>query len=112
MPPNAATSIANDTAGETLFGRTVHSEPTGPNTPLAKDAARQQLYPGPGDNAFIDRPSNCVAQTVAAAAGRHLPARRRQPRPRGRAPTPARPRPPGSSTIADNAIVATDAGRR
>ena len=64
VPPTAATSIANDTAGETLFGRAVHFEPTGPNTPLARNSLGQELYPGPGYNAFVDRPANCVAQTV------------------------------------------------
>jgi hypothetical protein len=53
--PTAATSIANDTAGENLFGHNVNFEPTGPNTPLATDASGNQLYPGPGDNAFVDR---------------------------------------------------------
>lgn len=51
-------------SGENLFGHNVHYEPTGPNTPLAKSASGQELYPGPGDNAFVDRPANCVAQTV------------------------------------------------
>ncbi len=64
VSPNAAASIAADSAGETLFGATVTLEPTGPNTPLATDASGNELYPGPGDNAFIDRPSSCVAQTV------------------------------------------------
>jgi len=63
-PATAATSVASDSAGETLFGHTVHFEPTGPNTPLLKDAQGNELYPGPGDNAFLDRPANCVAQTV------------------------------------------------
>ena len=62
--PNASASLASDAAGETLFGKTVHSEPTGPNTPLLSDARGDALYPGPGDNSFIDRPANCVAQTV------------------------------------------------
>ncbi len=66
VSPNAATSIASDTAGETLFGHSVHFEPTGPNTPLARDASGNELYPGPGDNAFVDRPTTCVAQTVPA----------------------------------------------
>ena len=64
VAPNARTSIANDTAAETLFGRRVHFEPTGPNTPLAKDARGNELYPGPGNNLFLDRPTTCVAQTV------------------------------------------------
>ena len=52
-----------------------------------------QLYPGPGDNAFVDRPSNCVAQTVPAqpagtcllGGGSHRPGRAdRRRRDRGR----------------------------
>ena len=61
--PNAATSVAADSAGETLFGNSVSWEPTGPNTPLETDEHGNELFPGPGDNAFLDRPSNCVAQT-------------------------------------------------
>ena len=110
VPPNAATSIANDSAGETLFGRAVHFEPTGPNTPLAKNALGQELYPGPGDNAFVDRPSSCVAQTVPAkprgtcllGGGANVPG----PRTDAGATAPL-----GSSTISDNAIVVTDMGR-
>ena len=110
VPPNAATSIANDSAGETLFGRAVHFEPTGPNTPLAKNALGQELYPGPGDNAFVDRPGNCVAQTVPPkprgtcllGGGANVPG----PRTDAGATAPL-----GSSTISDNAIVVTDMGR-
>ena len=53
--PNAASSIAADSAGENINGVNVNSEPTGPNTPLAQDANGNQLLPGPGFNAFIDR---------------------------------------------------------
>ena len=110
VPPNAATSIANDSAGETLFGRGVHFEPTGPNTPLARNALGQELYPGPGYNAFVDRPSSCVAQSVPPkptgtcllGGGANVPG----PRTDAGAVAPL-----GSSTIADNAIVVTDMGR-
>jgi hypothetical protein len=110
VQPNAATSIANDTAGETLFGRTVHFEPTGPNTPLAKNSLGQELYPGPGNNAFVDRPANCVAQTVPKqpagtcllGGGASVPG----PRTDASATAPA-----GSSSIVDNSAVITDAGR-
>ena len=44
-----------------------------------QDASGNQLYPGPGDNAYIDRPTNCVAQTVPRPAGGHVHPRRRQP---------------------------------
>ena len=110
VAPNAAASIASDSAAETLFGHGVHYEPTGPNTPLAKDASGTELYPGPGYNAFVDRPSGCVAQTVPAqpagtcilGGGNHAPGARTDAGASAAA---------GSSTIADNAIVATDAGR-
>jgi hypothetical protein len=110
VAPNARTSIQNDSAAETLFGRTVHSEPTGPNTPLATDKQGNQLFPGPGYNSFIDRPSNCVAQTTPKqpagtcllGGGDSVPGTRTDVG----ATAPA-----GSSTIDDNAAVAIDAGR-
>jgi hypothetical protein len=110
VKPNAAASIESDSAGETVFGNPLNSEPTGPNTPLANNEHGEQLYPGPGDNAFVDRPSSCVAQTVPSqpqgtcilGGGSHVPG----PRTDKGASAPA-----GESTIADNAVVATDAGR-
>jgi Phosphoesterase family len=110
VSPDAATSVEDDSAGETLFGHRVHYEPTGPNTPLEKNKSGEELYPGPGDNAYLDRPSDCVAQTVPAqpkgtcilGGGEHVPGARTDA-----GATAAS----GSSTIADNSIVATDAGR-
>ena len=111
MPPTAATSIASDSAAETIFGHGYHYEPTGPNTPLATDSSGNQLMPGPGDNSDIDRPSSCVAQTFPTpqppgtcllGGGGHSPG----PRTDASATAPA-----GSSTIADNAAVITDTGR-
>jgi hypothetical protein len=110
VAPTFQTSVQNDTAGETLFGQPRHFEPTGPNTPLAKDSNGNELYPGPGYNAFIDRPSNCVAQTVPAqpagtcllGGGDSVPGARTD----AGATAPA-----GSSTINDNAAVITDIGR-
>jgi hypothetical protein len=110
VAPDAATSIADDSAAETLFGRGVHYEPTGPNTPLARDRNGNELYPGPGYNAFLDRPSSCVAQTVPVQpAGTCILGGGSNP-PGARTDAGATA-PAGSSTIADNAIVATDAGR-
>ena len=61
----AANSLEEtDSAGENLFGRNVHFEPTGPNVPLKTNTAGEELYPGPGFNEYIDRPSDCVAQTA------------------------------------------------
>jgi hypothetical protein len=110
VSPNAAASISSDSAAETLYGHGVNTEPTGPNTPLAKDAAGNELYPGPGDNSFVDRPSSCVAQTVPAqpvgtcilGGGSSVPGARTDAGATAAAST---------ATIADNAIVATDAGR-
>jgi Phosphoesterase family len=110
IAPNAAASIASDTAGETLFGKTVHAEPTGPNTPLATDSSGNQLFPGPGDNAFVDRPANCLAQTVPAlpAGSCILGGGSAIPGPRVDSGASAAT---GVSTIRDDAVVATDAGR-
>jgi Phosphoesterase family len=109
-PANAATALASDAAGETIFGRTVHSEPTGPNTPLETDASGNQLFPGPGFNGFIDRPSTCVSQTVPPQPagtcilgfGNHSPGARTDAGASAGA---------GVATIRDDAVVATDVGR-
>jgi hypothetical protein len=102
--PTAATSIANDTAGENLFGANVHYEPTGPNTPLATDASGNQLYPGPGDNAFVDR--NTAVPGLILGGGSPIG---------GSATGGARmdkvASQSGSSTIDDNAITLKDVGR-
>jgi hypothetical protein len=107
--PDAQTSIEDDSAAETLNGKPVHWEPTGPNTPLAYGANGQELYPGPGDNAYVDRPTDCIAQTVPSAPASQclLGGGSNPPGPRLDAATGA----PGSATIADNSIVATDVGR-
>ena len=110
VAPNARTSIANDTAAETLSGRRVHFEPTGPNTPLAKDARGNELYPGPGNNLFLDRPTTCLAQTVPSqprgtcllGGGGHPPG----PRTDAAATAAA-----GTTTVTDRSAVATDRGR-
>jgi Phosphoesterase family len=78
--PNASAGIAADMAGENLFGKNVATEPTGVNSTLGTDNAGNQLYPGPGNNAFIDRPpvctstapltpSNCVPGIVRGGSG-------------------------------------------
>jgi hypothetical protein len=110
VAPNAKTSVADATAAETLFGKQVHYEPTGPNTPLAKDSSGNELYPGPGFNSYLDRPSNCIAQTVPSqpkstcllGGGTNVPGVRTD----AHATAPA-----GSSTITDNAISVIDRGR-
>ena len=63
--PNATAGITADAAGETLFGKTVHTEPTGVNSTLGTNSAGDQLYPGPGNNSFIDRPPSCATSSAA-----------------------------------------------
>jgi hypothetical protein len=110
VAPDAKTSIANDSAGETLFGKTVHDEPTGPNVPLAKNSAGDELYPGPGNNLYIDRPDDCVAQTVPKqpAGTCLLGGGKNPPGPRTDAAASASG---GSTAIDDNAITVIDKGR-
>jgi hypothetical protein len=95
----AAASLAADSAGENLFGRNVNLEPTGPNTPLKTDSAGNQLFPGPGNNAFIDRPSNVPG--LILGGGSSVPGPR----------TDTASGDPDSNTIIDNAAVITDQGR-
>jgi hypothetical protein len=85
--PDFTQGEAADLASENIAGRNHRYEPTGPMTPLATNSAGYQLYPGPGNNAFIDRSSSPgpVTQSVDGE--------------------------PGTSTIADNAITAKDVGR-
>ena len=110
VPASWVSSIESDSAAETIDGHGVYWEPTGPNTPLAQDASGNQLFPGPGDNAYIDRPTTCVAQTVPAQPdGTCLLGGGSNP-PGARADTGASA-PMGVSTIRDDAIVATDTGR-
>ena len=106
----AANSLdETDTAGENLFGRNLHFEPTGPNVPLKTNAAGEELYPGPGWNEYIDRPSSCVAQTAPSqspekclvGAGGHAPGAR----------TDAATGGAESSTILDNSITVLDEDR-
>ncbi len=118
VQPDAATSIANDTAGETLYGKSVNWEPQGPNTPLATAPDGQELYPGDGDNAYIDRPSNCVEQTVPpqpvgtcllGGALTYGSGASFSTSPIARTDTASSPS--GADIIADNSIASTDEGR-
>jgi hypothetical protein len=98
-PPTAASSIASDSAGENINGANVATEPTGPNTPLKTDSSGNQLLPGPGDSAFIDRDPT-IPGLVLGGGGTPPGARTDSVSGNG-----------GSSTIADNSAVITDAGR-
>jgi len=98
-PATAASSIAADSAGENLYGKNVNAEPTGPNTPLLTNASGDQLYPGPGDNAYVDRDPSTPG--IILGGGGAPPAAR----------TDAASADSGSTYVNDQAIVATDVGR-
>ena len=110
--PNAAESIKTDTAAENLFGRNVHYEPTGPNSTLGTNTKGDQLYPGPGNNAFIDRPPACTQTSPAPVPADCVPGIVR-----GGAGSPPGARTDtvtagaSSSDVTDAAIVSDDTGR-
>ena len=110
--PNASAGIAADAAGQTIFGKSVHTEPTGPNSTLGTNSAGQQLYPGPGNNSFIDRPpvctstspkvpANCVPGIVRGGSGTTPGARNDAVAANG-----------SSTYVLDPAILADDTGRQ
>ncbi|MCU4185476.1 alkaline phosphatase family protein [Acidiferrimicrobium sp. IK] len=101
QPATEHTYIRSDAAGETVDGKTVHSEPTGPNTPLLKNSSGVQLYPGPGDNAFTDRPAAGSIPGYIKGGGGSVPGARTDTVSAGA----------GSNLIVDPAITAPDAGR-
>ena len=109
--PDYTSSISAAAAGENLFGKNVAFEPTGPNSTLGTNAKGQQLYPGPGYNAFVDRPpvctstaplvpANCVPGIVEGGA-RQSPGARTD-----KAAAVA-----GSPYVLDPSILADDTGR-
>ena len=110
--PNASASIKSDSAAENLNGKNVNYEPTGPNSTLGTDSNGNQLYPGPGNNAFIDRPpvctqtsptlvpANCVPGIVEGGGGTSPGAR-----------TDTVSAGASSTYITDSSIVADDTGR-
>jgi hypothetical protein len=109
--PNASSGIAADAAGENLYGRNIAAEPTGPNSTLAKDAQGNELYPGPGNNSFIDRPpvctstsprvpANCVPNIVRGGSGTTPGAR-----------TDVALASTATSFVLDDSILADDTGR-
>jgi hypothetical protein len=57
QPADAYGSLLNDEAGETLYGRSLNWEPTGPNATIVTSPVGQVLTAGPGDSADIDRPT-------------------------------------------------------
>jgi hypothetical protein len=104
VQPNAAASIASDSAAETLFGHQVQWEPEGPNTPLKVDAKGDQLFPGDGDNAFVDRDTSIPGLILGGGSpiGGSSTGGARSDSSSGNS---------SSSIIADNSITLRDVGR-
>ncbi len=99
-PVSVAASLAADSAGQNINGVNVNTEPTGPNAIVKTDSAGNQLYPGPGFNAFVDRDKNLPGIIMGGASA--VPAAR----------TDAVASADGSSSyISDNSIQAYDEGR-
>ncbi len=121
-PATAAGYARSDTAGQSFnvkknvkgHGVQKHaikntsSEPTGPNTPLLQDSNGNQVYPGPGDSAFIDRPAGLSGDAVndpnyIRGGGNLTPGARTDSVGVGGIS--------GTNTVIDPNIVAPDAGR-
>jgi Phosphoesterase family len=62
----ANNSLSNDSAGETLFGRSLNWEPSGPNVPNVQSSVGQQMAGGPGFNEDLDRPGTESSESVPA----------------------------------------------
>jgi hypothetical protein len=111
-PATAVGYAKSDLAGESFITNhgTVNQpiEPTGPNTPLLKDSNGNQVYPGPGDSAFIDRPSSLTGDAVNdpkyVLGGGNLT-------PGSRTDSTGVSGGIGSDVITDPSITAPDAGR-
>jgi len=99
-PATVAASLAADSAGENLNGKNVNFEPTGPNAIVKTDASGNQLYPGPGFNAFVDRDPSVPGIVMGGASP--IPAARTDK---------AASADGSSSYITDNSISAADLGR-
>jgi hypothetical protein len=72
LPSTAFGSLVTDEAGETLYGRSVNWEPTGPNATLVTSPTGQELSPGPGYNENIDRPATSNGPLVGCSNGTNL----------------------------------------
>jgi hypothetical protein len=114
VPATAAGYAQSDKAGESFDNakrgpQNVASEPTGPNTPLLHDAKGQQVYPGPGDSAFIDRPASLSGDAAKdpqyiVGGGNMTPG--------ARSDSTGVSGSSGSNVITDPSITAPDAGRQ
>jgi hypothetical protein len=117
VDPTAAGNLGDDTAGETLWGRSLNWEPTGPNTPNLTDTNGQALSAGPGFNEYLDRPDAataagtdlvpCTSTGLISKGQCYLGGGSTTPGAR----TDTASAPAGSSTIDDNSANLIDEGR-
>ncbi len=108
-PADAKTALKSDYAGERINGRNVKTEPTGVNSTLATNSDGDQLFPGPGNNAFIDRPPACTAPGVPSGCVQGLVAGGAGSIPVARTDSVAANG--SSSIVSDPSVVSTDTGR-
>ena len=112
VPATATGYAQSDLAGESF--NTNHGivnapiEPTGPNTPLLADKNGNQVYPGPGDSAFINRPASLSGDSTkdplyVLGGGGLTPGARTDSNGVGGTI--------GSDVVTDPAVTAPDAGR-
>lgn len=110
--PNATASVKADAAGQNINGKNVHTEPTGPNSTLGTDSSGNQLFPGPGDNGFLDRPPVCTSTSPAKVPANCVPGIVRGGS--GDAPgarTDKTAANSSSSYVLDSSVLANDTGR-
>jgi hypothetical protein len=70
---DATGSLENDAAGETLYGRSLNWEPTGPNATVVKSAlSGQVLSGGPGNMADLDEPTSAEVTASNTLGGNDL----------------------------------------
>ena len=70
---DATGSLENDAAGETLYGRSLNWEPTGPNATIVKSAlSGQVLSGGPGNMAYLDEPTSAEVTASNTLGGNDL----------------------------------------
>ncbi len=66
---SAYNSLQNDSAGETVFGRSLNWEPSGPNVPNVVSQAGQQMSAGPGYNEYLQRPGSTATTPLMPCTG-------------------------------------------
>jgi hypothetical protein len=108
--------VTADAAGEDISGTNVNVEPYGPNSTLGTNSSGDQLYPGPGNNAFVDRPPVCTQTTPTLVPADCVPGIVRggsgnSPGARTDSASAGVSGSASSNVITDNSIIGDDTGR-